>query len=721
VKQEDLIATALAKAEAEMAQLRQAQAEVQTRLVALRKSIPARGEAPSGTHTIAVAISPPSTALEKVRLFQSVFRGRTDVFPRRWENRKSGKAGYSPACSNDWVPGVCGKPKVKCSECPNQAFIPLDERTLLDHLRGKHTAGVYPLLPDDTCWFLAADFDEESWKADVAAFATTCRKFGLPVAIERSRSGNGAHAWLFFASPVSARDARAAASHLITETMRSLREFSLRSYDRLFPTQDTMPKGGFGNLIALPFQFEPRKVGHSLFLNDDFEPFAWEGQWQFLAGLKRITPVAITDIANEARRTGKVIGVPAPASDPEEVGRSPWDPGPVESQRIDRLPFPIPNEVKAVLAGRLFIAKEGLPPSLLSRFRRLAAFQNPEFYKRQSLRLTTGLTPRVIVCAEDIGEHLALPRGCREEVEALLAKNDARLVCEDRRVEGAAIPASFNGTLTDVQTKAVAGIVEHEIGVLVAPPASGKTVMGASLIAKRAVSTLVLVHRRPLLDQWVNQLAMFLGTDPATIGQIRGGRRKPTGVLDVAMIQCLVRKDVVDELVAGYGQVIVDECHHVPAVSFERVMNQVRAKYILGLTATPRRRDGHHPIADMQLGPVRHTIEAKAAAAARPFEHKLIVRETSFRSKIEDPTMADLYRELAKDDAPNWTIAQDVAQALELGRLPLVLTERREHVEILADLIEGFCRRVVVMKGGSSSTRKSAPPPQPLGESSQLE
>jgi superfamily II DNA or RNA helicase len=468
-----------------------------------------------------------------------------------------------------------------------------------------------------------------------------------------------------------------------------------------------MPKGGFGNLIALPFQAGPRKAGNSLFLNDDFEPFSWEGQWQFLAGLKRITSAAIADVANEARRTGRVIGVRSPASEPEETGRAPWDPEPPESQRVERLPFPIPGEVKAVLAGRLFILKQGLPPSLLSRFRRLAAFQNPEFYKRQSLRLPTGLTPRVIVCAEEIGEHLALPRGCRAEVEALLAKNDAHLECDDRRVDGAEVLATFTGTLTDVQAQAVAGIVDHQIGVLVAPPGSGKTVMGASLIAKRALSTLILVHRRPLLDQWVNQLAMFLGRDPATIGQIRGGRRKPTGVLDVAMIQCLIRKDVVDELVAGYGHVIVDECHHVPAVSFERVMNQVRARYVLGLTATPRRRDGHHPIGEMQLGPIRHTIDAKAATAARPFEHKLIVRETSFRSNAETPTMAGLYRELAKDDVRNWTIAQDVAQALELGRVPLVLTERREHVEVMADLIEGFCRHVVVMKGGGSSARKS--------------
>lgn len=699
VTQEDLIATALAKAEAELACAERAKQALEARVAALRSAVtpavtqlrlPVLGESPVAR-----------TASEKVRLFRSLFRGRVDVFPKRWENHAKGRSGYSPACRNEWVRGICEKPKVKCSECNNQAFIPVDDKVILDHLNGKHTAGVYALLSDDTCWFVAADFDEESWRDDVAAFAETCRSLALPVAIERSRSGNGAHAWFFFDGPVAAVNARRMASFVLTETMRTRKELDLRSYDRLFPAQDTLPEGGFGNLIALPFQFEPRKAGNSLFLDERLEPYPWDAQWRFLAAVDRMAGSRVSELAAEAVRTGRVLGVRAPAVDPDEAGRAPWDPHPTEPPRLERLPFAVPAAVKAVLAHRLIIAKAGLPPSLIARFRRLAAFQNPEFYKRQSLRLSVALTPRVIVCAQETADEIALPRGCREEVEALLSRNASRLDCEDSRQLGVPLPVKFIGTLTDTQAQATTAVALHEMGVLAAPPGAGKTVMGAHLIAARGVNTLVLVHRRPLLDQWVNQLALFLGVAPSEIGQIAGGRRKPNGCLDVAMIQSLVRRDAVDDLVARYGHVVVDECHHIPAVSFERVLGQVRARYVTGLTATPRRRDGHHPIAEMQLGPVRHSIDARAEAEARPFTHKLIARETSFAPGEQVLGIQDLYRRLARDDARNQIIARDVGLALEEGRVPLVLTERRDHVDVLADLVRGFCPRVVVLRGGA--------------------
>ncbi|HZL21330.1 MAG TPA: DEAD/DEAH box helicase family protein [Polyangia bacterium] len=601
--------------------------------------------------------------------------------------------------------GVCEKPKVKCGECPNQAFVAVEDRVIADHLGGKHTAGVYPLLSDDTCWFVAADFDEASWKDDVDAFVETCRGHALSPAVERSRSGNGAHVWFFFTAPVPARDARDMASFLLTETIRLRRELKLESYDRLFPSQDTLPKGGFGNLIALPFQFHPRKVGHSLFVDGRFEAFPWEQQWQFLADIERVGEDRVRALAREAARTARVLGVPA-TPDADDENDEPWKPA-RSATATTKLPFLVPPEVKAVLAQRLFIDTEGLPSPLVSRLRRLAAFQNPEFYKRQKLRLSTARIPRIVVCAEDLPKHLALPRACAGDVRRLLEDNDSRLTCDDQRNRGRRVALSFQGTLTPEQQDAVQGMLPHDLGVLVAPPGAGKTVMGANLVAARGVNTLVLVHRRPLLEQWVNQLALFLGVDPAEIGRIGGGKSRATGTLDVAMIQSLVRDGQVSESVGDYGQVIVDECHHVPAVSFERVLASARAQFIVGLTATPRRRDGHHPIGAMQLGPIRHVISAKAQAATRPFEHKLIVRETALAVAEENPAIHTIYRTVAGDRARGELIARDVGLALDEGRCPIVLTERKDHLELLADLIGGVCPRVAILRGGSGSVRRA--------------
>jgi superfamily II DNA or RNA helicase len=705
VPQDDDRATAIEKAEAELAELGRAREETLARLAALRAS----GSTSDGRAQLRLPIAQtpsPRSGIEKIRLFRSLFRGRTDVFPKRWENAKQARSGYAPACANEWVRGVCEKPRVRCGECPNQAFIPVDDRMIADHLSGKYTAGVYPLLPDDTCWFVAVDFDDESWMDDVTALVETCRGHALTPAVERSRSGNGAHVWFFFARALAARDARDMASYLLTETMRLRRELKLESYDRLFPSQDTMPQGGFGNLIALPFQFQPRKQGHSLFVDAEFEPFAWEQQWKFLANIDRIDGDRVRELAQEAVRTDRVVAVPASGSETDDDEELPWK-QPSVAASATKLPFPLPAEVRAVLAQRLFIDKAGLPAALVSRFRRLAAFQNPEFYKRQKLRLSTARTPRVVVCAEELPKHLVLPRACVADVWDLLEQNGSRLACDDQRNRGRPIVRQFLGTLLPEQEAAVRALSPHEIGVLVAPPGSGKTVMGASLVATRGTNTLVLVHRRPLLDQWVNQLALFLGIDPEEIGRIGGGKSRPTGGLDVAMIQSLFRDGHVSEIVKDYGQVIVDECHHVPAFSFERVLADVPARFIVGLTATPRRRDGHHPIAAMQLGPVRHVIDAKAQAALRPFEHKLIVRETVLDIEDENPSIQSVYRTIAGDRARCELVARDVQFAIEEGRRPIVLTERKDHLELLADLIRGVCPRVAVLRGGPGSAERT--------------
>ena len=699
----------LASEQAILADLDRQRDRATARILVLREQLATTPGEPLVSQPPAAAAgsaSPPMASGDKLKLFRSLFRGRMDVFPRLWTNTKKGTKGYAPACANEWKPGVCEKPKVKCGECPHQAFIPVDDQVVLDHLRGRHVIGAYPMLEDDSCWFLAADFDESSWREDVTAFAATCRSAGLPVAVERSRSGQGAHVWFFFAAPVPATLARKMGCYLVTEAMARRHQLGMESYDRFFPSQDTMPRGGFGNLIALPFQDGPRTSGNTLFVDDQFMPH--RDQWAYLASLSKIAPATVQTIAREATRRGQVVGVRSAAPADDEENTTPWAHVASGPRRPAIIAEPLPKEVHVVFAQRLFVEKAGLPSALLNEIKRLAAFQNPEFYKKQKMRLSTALTPRVVACAEDLPQHIALPRGCRSDLEALLAGFHIRLEIDDKRHPGEPLDLAFQGELTPIQREAARALLPHETGVFVAPPGIGKTVLGTHLVAQRGCTTLILVHRTALLDQWMAQLPVFLGVDAKEIGQIGGGKRKPNGRLDVAMIQSLMRDGKVDDVVAGYGHVIVDECHHLPALSFERVLSEVKARYVVGLTATPQRRDGHHPITEMQLGPIRFTVDARSQAARRPFDHRLVVRETAHRlgESAVDSGIQGLYEALAADGERNRQILNDVIAALEAGRSPILLTERKDHLEYFAGALRKVARHVIVLQGGMSAKER---------------
>ncbi|MCX6096615.1 MAG: DEAD/DEAH box helicase family protein [Candidatus Bipolaricaulota bacterium] len=707
-RREDLIAE-IAREEQRLALLRSELEERAARLTALHgelSSLPPGQIGALSLATPAPTVPAPTSNAEKIKLFRRLFRGREDVFPRRWENPKTGRSGYSPVCANEWAHGLCEKQKgavaarrASCGECPNQAFSPITDEEIRKHLKGSHVIGVYPLLPDETCWFLALDFDKGAWQDDVAAFVETCKGLGIPVAVERSRSGKGAHAWFFFAAPVRATTARKMGCFLITETMARRHQLSMESYDRLFPNQDTMPKGGFGNLIALPLQRGARELGNSVFVDSAFLSFP--DQWAFLSSVQRLDPAFIHALTDEARNRRQAIGVQTSGTlDVDE--RAPWEEPPSGRPPRAVITGPLPSVAHAVLSQRLFLEKTGLPSALLSQVKRLAAFQNPEFYRKQSMRFSTALTPRVIACFEDLTEHIALPRGCLSEVAALLQEHGIALAIDDRRENGTPLDVKFRGSLTSVQEQAVRALLAHDTGVLVAPSGIGKTVVGVYLVAARGRNSLVLVHRKPLLDQWVAQLSLFLDIAPKDIGQIGAGKAKPNGRLDVAMLQSLVRKGQVSDLVAGYGHVIVDECHHCPCISFERVLAETKARYVTGLTATPRRRDGHDPIIRMQLGPVRFSVDPKSPAARHPFEHKLVVRETRFQPPaVSDRAgIQELYAALAADPKRNDLIFDDVIRALEEKRSPIVLTERRDHLEHFAERLRTFTRHLIVLHGG---------------------
>ncbi|MBI4468108.1 MAG: DUF3883 domain-containing protein [Acidobacteria bacterium] len=582
-----------------------------------------------------------------------------------------------------------------------------------DHLLGRQTIGIYPLLQDDTCCFVAVDFDKTSWKADVGAFMATCREEGVPAALERSRSGNGAHVWIFFADPVPAVLARKLATAILTRTLSRQYSIGLDSYDRLFPSQDTMPKGGFGNLIALPLQRVPRENGNSVFVDAQFRPYP--DQWAFLSFIERMTPDEV-----RAFPVGEVINISRSTDDSEETNE-PWTLSPSGQLKVEPLNEPLQGRISITLGNQIYVEKDGLPAAFLSRLIRLAAFQNPEFYKAQAMRLSTFGKPRVIGCAEDLPRHIALPRGLLPDVLDLLAsvqlsaphrgqETPPTVDLSDQRCVGEPVETEFHGKLRDGQEEAVKALAAFDSGILCAPTAFGKTVVAAWLIAERGVNTLVLVHRRHLMDQWRARLAQFLELKPREIGQIGGGKIFRTGRLDVAMIQNLIRKGEVKDLVAGYGQVIVDECHHVPAFSFERVLRQVKAKYVTGLTATPIRKDGHHPILLMQCGPIRFTLSNRKMAAASTMQRQAIPRFTEFTVPGDQTGLGiqEIFTALAHDETRNEMIAADVAKAVAERRFPLVLTERAEHVEHLAELLSGHAANIIVLRGGMGKRQREA-------------
>jgi len=636
------------------------------------------GESASAPDERTACPVPPADPAAKVALFRRLFRGRDDVYAVRWESSK-GKSGYSPACANEWLPGICGKPSVRCVECDRRQLLPVTDQVIHNHLAGKHTAGVYPLLPDDSCWFLVLDFDRAEWREDAAAFAASCAEVGAPSALEVSRSGSGAHAWIFFAETVPARTARHLGAALISFTCARTRGLDLGSYDRMFPNQDTLPKGGFGNLIALPLQKGPRTRGCSVFVDGEFRPHP--DQWAFLAARPRMTAAEVREAAQRAvqGRDPLDLAFAVTAADGRD---EPWRrPAPAG----ERIPGPMPESVKFVLANQVFVAKDGLPPALVNRLVRLAAFPNPDFYRAQAMRLSVWNKPRVICCAENHPRHIGLPRGCLEPAVELLARQGIRVSTVDERQDGVPLEVRFRGRLRPDQEEAVQAMLARETGVLCAPAAFGKTIAGAALIAGRRVSTLVLVHRKELMNQWRERLEALLELPAGGIGTVGGGTKKPSGQVDVAVMQTLSRAEDLPGLLDRYGQVIADECHHLPAFSFEAIMKQARSRYVAGLTATPERRDGHHPIIFMQCGPVRYRAAGRGAAAGMRLE----VRPRMLRAPEVCPEagIQEVFRLLAGDGRRNRVIAEDAVAAYREGRKVVVLTGRTEQAVRLREAI----------------------------------
>lgn len=665
----------------EVARLRRENARLR-KLLGLKDSAPQVRDEPRAAQQFLAEPLPTvmarSSVQEKIALFRTLFRGREDVYAVHWVNEWSGKTGYAPACAEPWA-STRGKPK---------RYLPLTDEVLHDHLDGTKTVGLFPLLPDHTCWFLACDFDGAAWSLDAVAFLKACQQYGVPAYLERSRSGQGGHVWIFFVAPVSAVTARQVGMRLLRETMTERGEMDLASYDRLFPNQDFMPKGGFGNLIALPLQKRCRALGNTEFLNPaDPELRPWPDQWAFLSQVQRLPPAQVENLLEI---------IPPVTAGPGTGSRA---------SAAVRHATPAPAEIRGVIGAMLSIEKSGVPPWLLAQLKHLASLHNPQFYERQRLRLSTFRTPRFIKCYEEDATHVHLPRGVREELETLCQDAGSRLTLVDERPKPPRKMFKFTGQLTPAQQAAMRSLLRHDLGVLVAPPGAGKTVMGCFAIARRKTPTLVLAHRKPILEQWRAQLMKTLGLPSAKIGQVGGGRQRQTGVVDLGMIQSLKGLDDPEPFFSRYGFLIVDECHHIPAFTFEACVKRAPVRHLLGLTATPYRRDGLQEIITMQCGPVRSSMQTDDS----DLDRRLVIRETSFTLPADaDGSIQEVFRQLVQDPARNALIQDDVQRALAQGRRCLVLSQWREHCRLLAEGLRGNDNSPFILDGTLGKKERSA-------------
>ena len=754
---------------------------------------------------------------EKIALFSSFFKGRTDVFARRWFSRTTGKGGYQPVCTNEWRRGVCDKKRYKCSDCPNRNLAPLTSREIYRHLEGKDeygcdVIGLYAVTPDNKCSFLCADFDDKNctrgYKEDVLAFTAVCRNWGIPYSIERSRSGNGAHVWIFFEEPVAAGKARKLGNAILTEAMKRNGHITFNSYDRFFPNQDRMPEGGFGNLIALPLQGRARKMGNSVFVDENFLQF--KNQWAYLYNVKKLNEHDLDMLLVQHRQED--FGSLATSSETkpwvlpvsQDVTQKDFN-GKLKIKKSDRLYIPL-NSISEKVANHLkriaafknpeFYSKQAMristynipriicradftddylalprgcedavttmleslgvayemidetnhgkpvavafkgkerdeqldainslmPYTVANHLKRIAAFKNPEFYSKQAMRISTYNIPRIICRADFTDDYLALPRGCEDAVTTMLESLGVAYEMIDETNHGKPVAVAFKGKERDEQLDAINSLMPYTNGVLAATTAFGKTVTAAALIARKKVSTLVLVHSKALLLQWHERLTDFLEiefAEPATsrkrgrkkvfspIGCLDSTSNTLHGVIDIALMQSCFENGEVRPFVREYGMVIVDECHHVSSITFENVLRHITAHHVYGLTATPIRKDGLQPIIFMQCGPIRFSADAKTQIQKQSFLRYLVPRFTSYRSVTENrQSFALLSQSLAESELRNTLIVEDVLNAVTAGRTPIILTGRTSHVKLLSEMLKPHISHVIQLTGEGTAKSK---------------
>ena len=679
---------------------------------------------------------------EQIDLFITLFHGRTDVYAKRFIS-KAGNVGYSPACHNFWRYGICPKRnglKIKCAECSERDWVKLTRRLLRGHLEGPaedgtDVIGIYPMLEDETCYFLVFDFDnhdkkkevnedeganeDSDWIEDVNAMRKICENNNIDLLVERSRSGQGAHVWIFFKEAIPVALARRFGLALLTKGADSVNQKNFRSYDRMLPAQDKMPEGGLGNLIALPLQGQALRKGNSAFIDEGWKVIS--DPWTLMISVKKLSKQAVEEMINEWTPMG-ILGILSDDMSGEKAeeneSEKPWE------KKKQPLIFPedVAGTVEIVLANQIYIKNHNIKPRTLNRFRRLAAFSNPEFYKKQAMGFSTKGVPRIIQCSADTKDYVCLPRGIQDNLIGLLKESGIVYKVSDKKQNGYMIDVQFSGNLYPEQEKAAKCMLQYDYGILGAATGFGKTVIGAYLISQRKRNAIVLVHNREIMKNWIDDLEKFLFINEAfpeyetkkgkrkrktLIGKLYAGHDSLGGIVDVAMITSFGKRDDIDERIKDYGLVIVDECHHASAQTHEAVIRQIGAKYVYGLTATPKREDGHEQSIYMQFGPIRYRLSARDRAKMQNFEHFVRPRFTSMVNTTGiEWGINEAYRELVINDRRNKLIIDDVVECVKKGRTPLVLTKFKDHAGMLVQVLADKADYVFLLQGGRSNRER---------------
>ena len=663
------------------------------------------------------------------RHFFARFWGREDVYAKRSVNKKSGKAGYFPQCDNFWRYGVCpkaNKVKMQCGKCENQSYSKLGITQIMEHLKGERedasdVIGVYPLLPDDTCRFIVFDFDnhakgaegkdfantDNEWKEEVDAVRTICKEQGIDALAERSRSGRGAHLWIFFTERIPANLARKFGFALLDKGAETVNMKSFRYYDRMLPAQNYVPDGGIGNLIALPLQGQALREGNSAFIDENWN--AYPNQWKVLMETKRLSKQKLEDcIKNWLPENAFESG-----TENEATRIKPW-----EYQRKFHQED-VQGSMQIILSNLIYVDTKNLKYRLQNQVRRLAAFYNPVYFKNQRIGYSNYQESRMIYMGQDEQGYIGIPRGLYDELIQRCHEAGIKYHIEDERTAGKMIDVTFQGGLRKSQELAVGKMLEHDTGILSAATAFGKTVVCSKLIAERKVSTLILLESSALIEQWADALHDFLEIKEelpeyqtpsgrirkrkSVIGRIHGAHDSSTGIIDIAMVGSLCKKGKLHPRLQEYGMVIMDECHHAAASTVIEILRAVKAKYVYGATATPMRSDGLEKIGYMLLGNIRYRYTAKDRAKEQGIGHLVYPRFTRVAyPHSQEMHINDAYMLIRDNEIRNEQIVADVKKCIDHGRTPVVLTRYKEHAGLLSERLEAYADNLFLLCGDKS-------------------
>lgn len=629
---------------------------------------------------------------QKIYIFMNYFKGRTNVYPYfSFDKNNPNKKYYIPKCVNEWNKNICNKMMgKKCKDCKYFEPKSLDKEVIRNHLFNNTPIGIYPMLEDETCYFLAFDFDdkllENHLEEDVLSFVSICDNYNVPVSIERSRSGLGIHLWIFFETNIKASIARKMGTLLLLKTMETNNNLKIDSFDRMFPNQDTLPKGGYGNLIALPFQNNLFKEGKTVFLDRNFIPYV--NQYNYLNKVKKMAYEEVLnvittlsenslDISNENIELKDEINI---------------------KQNIN---FDFPKSIDIILDNMIYIDKTNLDTKVKNFFKKLAIFHNPEFYKKQKMRLPVYNIPMIINCCDENDKYLMLPRGKFLYLEDICNQNNIKMDIIDKRNNGEKLNTKFNGKLREEQTTALNEMLKYENGILEAPTGFGKTVVCCKLIEERNVNTLIVAFNLLVLKQWKQKLKEFLNIKE--VGQLGDNKNTLTNKIDVASIKTIYNNGNINDIVKNYGMVIIDECHHTSAYTYEKVLNEINAKYVYGVSATPKKENGHTPIIKMQCGDIRYKVNMKEYNKKLNLSMKVYSKyvHLNFVNKnITDYKINEIYGLISNDVIRNNIVIKDIENEYKNGKNILVLTERIKHLEYLYEKLLNITDNVIVYRGG---------------------